>query len=99
MFFLLSNIRFQAWSLLLVLLCLPTLCGAGTLDVPAPAAAVRAGLWNGELPAELGEVVFRKNADSPVQIFIVANSHRSCSTGRNGSRTVQAQLETFRIGA
>ena len=51
------------------------------------------------LPAELGRVVYRQNPASPSQLFIVADSHRSSLTGDNGPVTVQAQLETFRIGA
>ncbi|MBN2429658.1 MAG: hypothetical protein JXK94_15090 [Deltaproteobacteria bacterium] len=50
------------------------------------------------LPMDFGEIVYRRNADSPLQLYIVANSHRSALSGANGSQTVQAQLETFKIG-
>lgn len=52
----------------------------------------------GELPAELGSIVYRVRGDAPVQLFIIASSHRSIASGANGSDTLQAQVETFRIG-
>lgn len=51
-----------------------------------------------ELPVELGRVVYRVGGDAPVQLFIVANSHRSVISGANGADILQAQVETFRIG-
>jgi hypothetical protein len=51
-----------------------------------------------DLPVEFGEVVFQVNHDAPTQLFIIANSHRSVVTGANGADTLQAQIETFRIG-
>jgi hypothetical protein len=51
-----------------------------------------------DLPVEFGAVVFQVNHDAPTQLFIIANSHRSVVTGANGADTLQAQIETFRIG-
>ena len=64
-----------------------------------PAQPLAAAAEIPRLPAELGRVVYRQNPASPNQLFIVADSHRSSLTGANGPATVQAQLETFRIGA
>lgn len=50
------------------------------------------------LPRALGEIVYQTNAGSPFQVFIIANSHRSAVTGANGTHTLQAQVETYRIG-
>ena len=49
-------------------------------------------------PADIGKIVYRKNAGSSHQLYIVASSHRSPITGANNDQTVQAQIETFRIG-
>ena len=51
-----------------------------------------------DLPGEFGAVVFQVNHDAPTQLFIIVNSHRSVVTGANGADTLQAQIETFRIG-
>jgi len=51
-----------------------------------------------EIPSELGSIVYRIRSDAPTQLYIVANSHRSALSGANGAETVQAQVETFRIG-
>ncbi len=51
-----------------------------------------------DIPDEFGAVVFQMNHDAPTQLFIIANSHRSVVTGANGAETLQAQIETFRIG-
>jgi hypothetical protein len=68
-------------------------CLLPVLQQPAAAAETI------DLPTKLGKVVYRQNLSSPIQLFIVADSHRSSLTGANGSSTVQVQLETFRIGA
>ncbi|MDO9081422.1 MAG: hypothetical protein Q7U44_11530, partial [Desulfuromonadales bacterium] len=51
----------------------------------------------GGLPRELGTIVYQKNPDHPQQVFIIGNSHRSSTSGKNGSQTVPAQVETYRI--
>jgi hypothetical protein len=50
------------------------------------------------LPSEYGQVIYRTDTNAPARIYIIANSHRSAATGANGSETLQAQIETFRIG-
>jgi hypothetical protein len=96
------TIPLKRLSLLLsLLLCLPASGAASqlrpaaidTIDaVAAPRALPLA------FPPDLGEIVYRQNGESSVQIFIIVNSHRSSGTGGNGPGTVQAQVETFRIG-
>ena len=80
--------RAAAPALLSLLVCLLPF-----LQRPAAAAETI------DLPTQLGRVVYRQNPSSPIQLFIVADSHRSSLTGANGSSTVRVQLETFRIGA
>lgn len=46
----------------------------------------------------LGQVVYHSNTSAPSKIYIIANGHRSAITGANAVKTVQAQVETFRIG-
>jgi hypothetical protein len=50
------------------------------------------------LPARFGRIVYRQHRENPYQVYIVADSHRSCDTGTNGPETVEAQAETYRIG-
>ncbi|PKN12522.1 MAG: hypothetical protein CVU69_07000 [Deltaproteobacteria bacterium HGW-Deltaproteobacteria-4] len=49
------------------------------------------------LPGELGKIVYQKNTASNIQLFIIGNSHRSSASGENGSHTVPAQIQTYRI--
>lgn len=49
------------------------------------------------LPSELGTIVYQKNPERPLQVFIIGNSHRSSASGENGRQTVPAQVETYRI--
>jgi hypothetical protein len=49
------------------------------------------------LPGELGKIVYQKNPESNIQLFIIGNSHRSSASGENGSDTVPAQVQTYRI--
>lgn len=49
------------------------------------------------LPGELGKIVYQQNPDSAIQVFIIGNSHRSSASGANGSHTVPAQVQTYRI--
>lgn len=51
----------------------------------------------GGLPSELGTIVYQKNPERPLQVFIIGNSHRSSASGENGSQTVPAQVQTYRI--
>jgi hypothetical protein len=96
------TIPLKRLSLLLsLLLCLPASGAASQLRPAAIDAidAVAAPLAvPSAFPSDLGEIVYRKNSESSVQVFIIVNSHRSSGNGGNGPGTVQAQVETFRIG-
>lgn len=49
-------------------------------------------------PEQLGVIVHQTQASAASQIYIIANGHRSAIDGANTTETVQAQVETFRIG-
>lgn len=49
------------------------------------------------LPSELGTIVYQKNPERSLQVFIIGNSHRSSASGENGRQTVPAQVQTYRI--
>ncbi|MGB3221879.1 MAG: hypothetical protein WBB23_03680 [Desulforhopalus sp.] len=51
-----------------------------------------------EMPLEYGEVIYRINAQSPKQLYIIGISHKNPDSGENDSTTVQTQMEIFRIG-
>ena len=48
--------------------------------------------------SDCGEVIYRSSEKSPSQIFIVGISHRDTLTRANGSNTVKAQVEIYKIG-
>jgi hypothetical protein len=64
-----------------------------------PATAAAAGS-HGEMVAAPpdGKVIFHKSGLSQKQIYILGQNHRSPLTGGNGDKTLQAQLEIYRIG-
>lgn len=49
-------------------------------------------------PGQLGVIVYQTQASAASRIYIIANGHRSAIDGSNTAETVQAQVETFRIG-
>jgi hypothetical protein len=51
-----------------------------------------------DMPLEYGEVIYRINAQSPKQLYIIGISHKNPDSGENDSTTVQTQMEIFRIG-
>lgn len=51
-----------------------------------------------DMPLEYGEVIYRINAESPKQLYIIGISHKDPDSGENDSTTVQTQMEIFRIG-
>ncbi len=51
-----------------------------------------------DFPQEYGEIVYQTDETAPANIYIIANAHRSAITGKNSAASLQAQLETFRIG-
>jgi hypothetical protein len=83
----------QKLSLFFLFFLLPT-----TVFGAVPAQRTQSELKASLVPPRFGKVIFRKNSHSPMQVFIVVDSHRSCVTGGNGPLTVQAQIDTFRIG-
>lgn len=50
------------------------------------------------VPSEYGQVIYRKNAESPKQLYIIGQSHRSAITGQNSEDIIKVQAEIFRIG-
>ncbi len=50
------------------------------------------------IPQEFGQVIYQKHGDRAKQVFIIGQSHRSAATGANGTHTVRAQAEIYRIG-
>ena len=50
------------------------------------------------LPPEYGRVIYQKNSEAEDQVYIIGQAHRSGLSGGNGAKTVQSQLEIFRIG-
>ncbi len=50
------------------------------------------------LPSKYGEVIYRINAQSPKQLYIIGINHKDPDSGANNSTTVQTQMEIFRIG-
>lgn len=50
------------------------------------------------LPEQLGEIVYQTQPATVSKIYIIANGHRSAINGANTDKTLQAQVETFRIG-
>lgn len=85
-----ERIRFLPTFLLLFCLVPATPLRAVSVATPPPATAA--------VPPTFGRTVYRQHAESPFQLYIVANSHRSSVTGANGGKTLSAQADTFRIG-
>lgn len=50
------------------------------------------------LPSEYGQVIYQTNPDSPKQIYVIGQSHRSAITGKDNQDIVKVQAEIFRIG-
>jgi len=74
---------------------------ATTCALVSPAAAIQFSGKEGDAPSPFdgyGRVLFQAGADSPHQIYIVGQSHRSALSGKNGRDTVQVQAEIYRIG-
>lgn len=78
----------------LILLILLSL-GSGTSRAESSARKVVSA--STALPDSLGTIVYQKNPDHPLQVFIIGNSHRSSASGANGVNTVSAQFQTYRI--
>ena len=81
--------------LLLCLLPVPSVMAEGNLAI---VAAVQKTGTAKVLPHEFGEVIFDLPGQEGKQLYIVGHSHRSALSGANGSHTVRAQTEVYRIG-
>ncbi len=81
-------------ALFLVFCVLPAF---SVLAQPA-ATAAHEEIAHGELPQEIGEVIFDVPGEPGKQIYIIGHSHRSAISGANGLHTVKAQAEVYRIG-
>ena len=51
-----------------------------------------------KVPSDYGDVIYRCNAESPNQLFIIGLSHRDTLTLRNGTHTPRVQAEVYKIG-
>lgn len=97
-----SEASLKGWvSALLPILCLALLTSAATAleTMPEPAATAISG-GDGRLPAAPpeGKVVFHRGGQAEKQIYVLGQNHRSPLTGGNGDKTLQAQMEIYRIG-
>jgi hypothetical protein len=81
-----------------ILILLATIAGGGTSLAASSSLDARQELTDAGLPSEFGEVIYQKNPERPIQVYIIGNSHRSSSTGNNGVNTVPSQVQTYRIG-
>ncbi len=50
------------------------------------------------MPSAYGKVIYRINAQSPKQLYIIGINHKDPDSGANNNATVQTQMEIFRIG-
>ncbi len=64
---------------------------AESRPAPAPDAAAT-------LPERFGSVVYASEGPAAAHLYIIANGHRSAISGASTAQTLQAQIETFRIG-
>lgn len=91
-----KSIRFRFLFILLFNFLL-VLIGAAAQAAPENNNSLAWGV-DVDFPQKFGEIVYQTNADASSQIYIIANGHRSAIRGVNAAHTVQAQVETFRIG-
>jgi hypothetical protein len=68
-----------------------------TTQYPAP-AATSGGTGEMATVPPYGKVIFHKSGQTQKQIYILGQNHRSPLTGGNSDKTLQAQLEIYRIG-
>ena len=72
-----------------------SICLLLALLLPVQSVAVTPNI---ALPEQLGKIVFQSPIAEKRRVYILLNSHRSAQDGANGARTLQAQMETYRIG-
>lgn len=75
---------------LLLILCLALANSSATAATGAEGGLAEAPPY--------GKVVFHKGGQARQQIYILGQNHRSPLTGKNGDKTLQAQMEIYRIG-
>ena len=97
-----SEASLKGWvpALLLILsLVLPNSSATAMESTPDLAATATSGGDGGlAVTPPGGKVVFRKGGHAQKQIYILGQNHRSSLTGGNGDKTLQAQMEIYRIG-
>ncbi|MDT8418944.1 MAG: hypothetical protein RQ754_00780 [Desulfuromonadales bacterium] len=88
----------QARVELLTAFCIIWLLCASTLYASAkPESQLRATDGTGLLD-QFGTIVYQTQHAAAARLYIIANGHRSAIRGAGAAETLQAQIETFRIG-
>ncbi len=90
----LLRVRFM-W---LILFCSFWLLSGSSLQAAESADASLLPAAQVSFPEQLGTIVYQTQPEASSRIYIIANGHRSAINGANATDTVQAQIETFRIG-
>ena len=81
-----------------ILACCFWLLSGSPLLAAEPAGTSLSPVAEVPFPEQLGVIVYQTQASATSRIYIIANGHRSAIDGANTAETVQAQVETFRIG-
>ncbi len=82
----------------LILFCGFWLLSGSSLQAAESLDALRSPVAQISVPEQLGTIVYQTEPEASSRIYIIANGHRSAINGANTTSTVQAQIETFRIG-
>jgi hypothetical protein len=88
-------------SALLLSLSLALISSSATALDTAPDLAAKAtsgGDGGLVIAPPYGKVVFHKRGHAQKQVYILGQNHRSPLTGGNGDKTLQAQMDIYRIG-
>ncbi len=89
--------RFGMFIFLGLILFLSVPVGTCSAAGPSPEAVKTNGIP--EVPAEFGEIVYHLEGSSGAgHLFVIGHSHRSAVTGANGTHTIRAQADAYRIG-
>jgi hypothetical protein len=92
------NISARVRFALLVLFSLFWLLNASALQTMAKVNSLLPPATANDFPEQLGAIVYQTQTAATSRIYIIANAHRSAISGANAAKTMQAQIETFRIG-
>ena len=98
MFFSPSPTRLRPLFTWPILACCFWLLSSSHLPAAEPAGTSLTHIAEVSFPDQLGVIVYQTQASAASRIYIIANGHRSAVDGANTAETVQAQVETFRIG-